>query len=240
MSMAYSDFVTRLVTNMAGITITNASAQNPTSDTDFNNFLPEIIDYAEQRIYRELDFLATRTTDTTQSTTAGSRDVPIPSQFIVIEQFTLLLPPNKSRVVHIRASTQAIDMLYPDSSITAAPVQGVNLFALYDQQEATSHVRIAPTPDGQYTAEFRGTFRPAPMSYTNTTTFLGTYLPDLFFCAAMIHASDYMRNGMSGDTPGMSQEWEGQYDKLKMSAAVEELRKKSIRPQPPQPMTQAA
>lgn len=223
--MNYSQYVTRLVTNMAGISITDPSQPNPTTDPEFNNFLPEIIDYAEQRIYRELDFLATRTTDVSQATVSGSRNLPIPSQLVVIEALALLLGP-ANRVALVSTTLDALDAMWPNVNLTQTPQFGVTHYAVYDQQGAASQVRIAPTPDNAYVAEFRGTFRPAPMSSSNQNSFLGTYLPDLFFTASMIHASDYMRNFGTGDTPGMAQEWESQYNKLKTGAAVEELRKK--------------
>ena len=55
--------------------------------------LPQVIQYAELRLYRDpdLDFLATRTTDVSQKTTRGFRSVPIPAQFIVVEAVSLIL-----------------------------------------------------------------------------------------------------------------------------------------------------
>lgn len=238
MSFNYAGFVTRLTANMAGYTVTNPASATPTTDDDFNNFLPEIIDYAEQRIYRELDFLGTRTRDTSQVTISGVRRVAIPGQFVVVESVALFVPAGNSpprtgvsRVPLIRSTTDAIDAMWPDESAVMAPVFGVTLYSIFNEQvtgaASTGEIRIGPTPDNAYTVEFRGTYRPAPLSATNTNTFLATYLPDLFFTCAMIHASDYMRNFGAGDTPGMSTEWEAQYGKLKLSAEVEEARKKA-------------
>ncbi|MDE2102988.1 MAG: hypothetical protein KGL39_37435, partial [Patescibacteria group bacterium] len=46
--------------------------------------LPNIIDFAEQRIYRELDFLTTETT-VAGTSTANSRNVAIPNTVIVLQ-----------------------------------------------------------------------------------------------------------------------------------------------------------
>ena len=72
-----------------------------------------------------------------------------------------------------------------------------------------------------------GTIRPNPLSNTNTTTFLTTYLPDAFIAASMIFASGYMRDfGSQSDNPAQAQSWEAQYENLIKSAGAEEVRKK--------------
>jgi hypothetical protein len=86
---------------------------------------------------------------------------------------------------------------------------------------------LGPWPDANYQVEVIGTIRPTPLSATNTTTFLTTYLPDLFLAASMIFASGYQRDfGSQADNPQQSASWEMQYEKLFASANAEELRKK--------------
>jgi hypothetical protein len=65
------------------------------------------------------------------------------------------------------------------------------------------------------------------LSASNLSTFLTTYLPDLFLVAAMIHMAGYQKNWSAlGDDPNSGTTWEGQYLKLKTSADAEELRKR--------------
>jgi hypothetical protein len=65
------------------------------------------------------------------------------------------------------------------------------------------------------------------MSATNLTTFVGTYLPDLFIMASMIYISAYQRNfGRANDDPQMAVTYESQYNALLKGAVVEEARKK--------------
>ena len=45
----------------------------PSTDPNFVAIEPSIIDYAEQRIYRELDLLGTNITDSTATLTADTR-----------------------------------------------------------------------------------------------------------------------------------------------------------------------
>ena len=86
---------------------------------------------------------------------------------------------------------------------------------------------VGPWPDQAYTLEVIGTIRPTPLSVTNTSTYLTTYLPDLWVAATMIFMMGYERDfGAQSDNPASAVSWEGQYEKLFASANVEEFRKK--------------
>src|SRR6266576_6642059 len=66
-----------------------------TADASFQTMLPGMIDYAEQRIYREGDFLATYLTDTSTNVVANSRIFSYPTlnaTFLVIDQINILTP----------------------------------------------------------------------------------------------------------------------------------------------------
>lgn len=152
-----------------------------------NRILPRLIDDAELFLYRhpKLDFLGTRTTDRTQQTAPGSREVTIPAAFIVVEDLALILPsgqePNTAgarRIPLLRATRQFIDATWPEETLTREPAPFETYWAIYDQQETvgadppanpaagipsvSSPAIIGPTPNGTYVAEFRGTFRPTP------------------------------------------------------------------------------
>ena len=232
-----------------GVTLEFVQPTTAAFDTSsrYNNDLPYIIAYAEGLMYRDpdLDFLATRQSDSSQTTTAGSRYVTIPPTFIVLERLNLILPAGKapdsvgsSRVPLIRTSPDVLDTMWPATSTTATPSFGLTHWALFTMQEPspnTSQVRIGPTPDGNYTAEFKGTFRPAPLQQQATAqTFLTEYLPDLFQVATMVAVAGLMKNySMAGapgavDDPQQGVYWMQQYNLLKRGAAVEEARKKSF------------
>lgn len=212
----------------------------------YNNDIPYVINYAELLMYQdpELDFLATRTTDSSQVTVSGSRYVTIPPSFVVVERVTLVTPAGKApddagatRVPLIRATPAVINMMWPAASVTAAPKFGLTHWSIFDQQETSpaSQIRIGPTPDGAYTVEYAGTFRPAPLAQTAAaTTFLTTNLFALFTAASMVAWAGLMKNyvaaGVQGavDDPGMAVTWMSVYNGLKKGAAVEEARKKSL------------
>lgn len=195
------------------------------SDADFPTIIPAIINYAEMRIYRELDLISTITRDTSVSLVAGNQNVTLSTIFVVVQGVNLLTPAGNDPATAARnplvsTSKEVIYGMWGDPTVTGQPT----LYAMVDQWAAL----VAPSPDNAYTIEAYGTQRPAPLSVANPTTFLTTYLYDLFLAASMIFASGYMRNfSSSGSDPQMPVNWEQQYGVLKASANMEELRKKS-------------
>jgi hypothetical protein len=92
--------------------------------------LPQIVAFAESRIYQDsdLDFLGTRTLDTSASTRPGVRSVQIPTELVIIEQVSLVTPPLRqssapgSRLIPLlRVGTAALDMFWPNFSQVRPP-----------------------------------------------------------------------------------------------------------------------
>lgn len=198
-----------------------------TADSNFVAIEPSIIDYAEQRIYRELDLQVTQITLASQ-VSSGVRDLSFPSSagdMIVTDYINVYTPlgatsSNGTRNMVVPASRETIDMLWPSGQIGTSIPQ---MFAMVNPTDAI----FGPAPDQAYAVDIVGTVRPAPLSASNPTTVLTSYLPDLFMAASMVFASGYMRNfGSQSDNPQMSQSWEGQYQTLKASADTEAARQK--------------
>lgn len=194
------------------------------TDAVFQEIIPAIINYAEMRIYRELDLVQTTQRDTTVMLTIGNQNAALPQTFVVVQGINLLAahidPTIAVRTPLMPVSKEAIYNLWGDPTLTAAP----EIYAMVDQW----NILLGPSPDDDYGIEVYGTFRPEPLSPTNTTTFLTTWLYDLFLAASMIFVSGYMRNfGTMSNDPQMGMAWETQYQALKASANMEELRKKS-------------
>lgn len=213
MTLTYTTYVNQLANLMVV----------PTTDTNFLTFLPGCIDYAEQRIYRELDFLKTRVVDATSVFTAANRQFTLPSgtgTFIVVETMSAISQASSgSRHQMVPVTKEWIDAVYPNTTATGTP----QYFAPVTDQLYL----IAPVPSANFTAEVIGTQRPTALSSTNTTTFITTYCPDLFIAASMIFATGYQRDfGAETDDPKASQSWEAQYQALLGSANREQLRQR--------------
>lgn len=200
------------------------------TDTAFITILPQMITYAENRIYRDLDFLFTSTSVTGYSLTAGLRSLTIPEGTLVVsEQINILTPagqtnPDGGSVTRngcLPTTKEFLDAVYGSnlSANRAMPRYFVpfndNLFL------------FGPVPDAAYGVEIIGTYRPASLSSSNTETFISKYLPDVFIMASMIYVSGYQRNfGRANDDPQMAITYESQYQALLKGAAFEEARKK--------------
>lgn len=198
----------------------------PENDPNWLAILPDTIDYAELRIYRDLDLLSTVLTDTSFSTTANASKVQITQgTFVTLQNVNVITPAGTSdpdlgtRVPVLPVSKEYIQYSWPNSTNPGVP----QYFAMIDERTFS----LGPWPDAAYTLEIIGTYRPQTLSETNTTTFISQYLPDLFLMASMVFISGYQRNfGRQSDDPAMAQSYESQYQALLRGATVEEYRKK--------------
>jgi len=205
--------------------IATLAVVDPT-DTAYVTILPQMITYAENRIYRDLDFLQTSTSITGYTLTAGNRTLTIPQGTLVVsEQINIITPvgtsnPNSgTRNSCLPTTKEFLDIVYGASSYVGMPV----CFAPFND----NLFYFGPFPDANYSVEIVGTYRPDSLSSTNKTTFISLYLPDVFIMASMIYVSGYQRNfGRANDDPQMAVTYESQYNSLLKGAAVEEARKK--------------
>jgi hypothetical protein len=198
------------------------------NNTEFQIILPQCITYAENRIYRDLDFLFTSISTTAYGLTAGNRQITVPAGTLVVpEQINLITPSGTSdpnagtRVPLLPTTKEFLDQVY-GSGISANRGEP-KYFAPFGDFTFL----VGPYPALNYTCEIVATYRPDSLSATNTTTFISLYLPDLFIMASMIYISAYQRNfGRANDDPQMAVTYEGQYQTLLKSAMMEENRKK--------------
>lgn len=198
----------------------------PETDPNWLAILPDAIEYAELRIYRDLDLLSTVQVNTSFSTTASVSKVAITQgTFVTLQNVNVITPsgtvdPDQgTRVPLLPVSKEYIQYSWPSATNAGVP----SYFAMIDERTFS----LGPWPDDAYTLEIIGTIRPETLSASNTTTFISQYLPDLFLMASMIFISGYQRNfGRQSDDPQMAQSYESQYMALLKGATVEEYRKK--------------
>lgn len=199
----------------------------PADDANYLTVLPNIIDDAEQRIYRELDLLNTIVRDTGGNLTANSRNFTLPQtsgRFVVTESMNVFTPSgtttNRNQLVPV--SREWLDAIWGNDAATTTPSVPQYYAMITDQS-----IIVGPPPDATYTMEVIGTIRPPPLSATNTTTYLTLYLPDLFLAAAMVFGAAYQLNfSAAGDDPQQAASWETHFQKLLPSANTEEQRKR--------------
>lgn len=236
--MLWSDLVTQLGSF--------CQQEAPNTNPSFTTSLPTFSANAELRIYRDLDFLATRGQNHSLSFTIGSRTLsmagmtgatvggfPVQNAYpVVVQALAAIVPAPSSpsagtRVRFLLTSVDFIDSVWPQESQTLAPAPGLAYYAMLDHQTAI----VAPTPDKAYVAEVTGTWRPEPIGPTNVESWLGDNLPDLLFYAAMVEASGWMRDtGQTMAEVGGAVFWESRYKAALQNAMEEEQRRKGSDP----------
>lgn len=217
MALTYNSFVSTLA-NMLVI---------PSNDANYLAAMPAIIDDAEQRIYRELDLLATIVRDTSGTLTANNRNFTFPQHIVVSESINIFTPVGTTTNRHalIPTTREFLDAVYPDNVFECdcdeAPLP--QYYAMITDQD----IIVGPSPAAAYKVEVIGTIRPTPLSNSNQTTYLTLYLPDLFLAESLVFGYGYLKDyGAQTDDPRASSSWEAHYQALWQSANVEENRKK--------------
>lgn len=215
--LTYNTFVTSLA-NMLVI---------PPTDGNYLAAVTNIVDDAEQRLYRELDLLSTVTVDTSGTLTPNTRTFTLPQsngRFVVTESMNVFFPAGTqtNRKQLLPVSREFLDAIWGNAIPSSSPSIPDYYAMITDQQ-----IIVGPPPDANYTMEVIGTIRPAPLSSSNQTTYLTLYLPDLFLAEALIFGYGYLKDfGAATDDPQSAAGWSAHYKDLWTSANTEEQRKR--------------
>jgi hypothetical protein len=222
MSLTYNSFVSQAATVTA-----ISSTVLVSGDANFSGIIAGAIDYAEGRIWRELDLPIASVTDTSVVCTSGVRTVALSTTqgtLLVMQTFNLFSPAGATssyatRIPLLPASKAVVDAIYPSAASSNCGTPA------YFARVSDTEMILGPTPDQPYGTEVIATVRPNPLSATNSSTWLTQNLPELFFAGAMVFLSGYMRDfGAQSDNPQMAQSWESQYQALLKSASVDAQR----------------
>lgn len=212
----YATFTTALASTMS----------EDSSATPFTAILPTIIDQAEQRCYRDCDFLAVRVRDTSGTATANSLQFTLPQPasgiFRVVEGINIVTPVGSTVSTGTRNPLQPVSLDFLNFTYQSNTATAATAIPTYFAMVTDQTVQFGPAPGAAFSVEVVGTIRPAALSVSNTTTYLSQYYPDLFLAAAMVFASGWQKNfSAASDDPRSSQSWENQYQKLLASANLE-------------------
>lgn len=189
------------------------------TDPNYTSIIPSMIDYAELRMQRDIDFL--NVSDTLSfSCTPNNQSLTLGSgyPFVTIQNIGIQDPSTGYVLQCTPVTKEFLYAVYPIGSTSGIP----KFFAPFND----NIMLLGPIPDQAYGANVTGTVRFPSLSPTNTTTFISTYLPDVFIMASMIYISAYQRNfGKLADDPQMAMTYESQYQALLRGAIMDEARK---------------
>lgn len=197
---------------------------------EFTTLIPQMLNYAEDRIQRDLELLATQSSNSGYSLTINNPNLAIPpGDFVVIQDIIVgVLPLNP-------VSRAYLNTCWPPGSTPGQPTVFAMMGGDFDTAGNTSNnILVGPPPDQTYPVTLIGTIRaPSLASYADPidagvqTTWISSWLPDLLVMACMIYVSAYQRDfGRQSDDPQMAQSYENQYGTLLASVSKEEYRKR--------------
>lgn len=213
--MTYADYVTLMKTLLVIDSETNPN---------FLVILPNMIAYAENRIYRDLDLISAMT-EATGDCTPGTRAISVPGSIQIVQSAAIITPAATTPALGVRyplqrVSVEFLNSVWPTQSSTGRP--------LYYALLTDVSILLAPTPDAAYKLAATGPIRPAPLSVSNTTTWISLNLPELFTAASMVYGTGWQRDfGAQSDDPASAVSWEQQYQTLLQSADVDDARRKA-------------
>jgi hypothetical protein len=200
--------------------------------------VPQILNYAELRIQRDLDLLASQTSNL-YTLTAGQQALAISINDFLTVQTIEAVQTNGGTVVSsvplLPVSKEMIQNVYGGLVGAGLPMY----FAMYgdafgDGANSNNTIIFGPVPSYAFQLRVTGTIRtPSLYSFASSgpadagSTYISTYYPDMLVMASMIFVSAYQRNfSATSDSPDMGQSYEKQYQALLPSALAEENRKK--------------
>lgn len=225
--MLYSDYVSSIAALLdISATVTNAASSAPFSVADYNTLLPQSIDWVENRMRRDLDFLATVTTDETGTLTPNLRQFTYPTansaSFIVVEQLYLIVSGARQSPM-CPVSLEFLNAAYPSDTALSPTPSYPQYWAPFNYSAAI----VGPAADSAYGVGIVGTKAPIALSSTNTSNWLSVNVPDLYIAGAMIFWAGAERNyGAQASDPGQGSSWEGQYQQILKGAMTENARAK--------------
>jgi hypothetical protein len=207
-------------------------------DATLQTITNQMLNYAELRIQRDIDFLQARSANT-YTLVAGQNLFSIPiNDFLMLETLEITQN-NGAQVVNstplIPVSKEFIQNCYAGTFSANTP----RYFAMYgdtfgDGANTQINVLLGPTPNFAYPVRATGVIRlpslaqfatagPADTSYT----YISEFLPDMLVMASMIYISAFQRNFSAvSDDQAMPMSYEKQYQALRLGAISEENRKK--------------
>jgi hypothetical protein len=201
----YSELVSRLV----------AAAQiAPETDDTWPVYLPNIIEMAEARCYRDVSFLASAVVSTVPMVPSISQ-FPAPAGWLVGERLS----------VKVGSMFQTLDRR--DASYLLEVDDGLIGPPRFWAEPMAGQIVVYPAPDQAYLLRMEYEGRPPALSEANTTTWLATFAPDLFFAACMSAVTGFQKNfGAQADNPQAAMSWEAMYGNALKSVLRQEGRRK--------------
>ena len=206
----------------------------PLNQPEFTSLIPMMLNYAEQRIQRDMELLNVQVMRGPYPLTIGNNQLAVPPSDILVIQDV---------VANIGGTPTPLDPVSKAYMLTCWPATSTpgppKVFALQGGDAPTQGLTatillVGPPPDAPYQVNVIGESRlPTLASYATPTdaatktTWISTWLPDLLVMACMIYVSGYQRDfGRQSDDPQMAVSYESQYQALLAGANTQEFQRR--------------
>lgn len=215
--MTYDEYVSSMAVLMS---------ISPESTLSGSPLLQRMIEYAEKRIYRELDLLHLYESADTADMSVGTRTISVPESMIVVQSVgcctVASTASNATTVAPLqRISMDMMNFIYPAVAETGFPAH----YAMLDDDT----IVVGYTPSAAYRLRCYGQVMPELLSEDNDVDFLSTELPDLLIAASAVFGfGGILKNfGAQAEDPATAQSWENQYQLLKQGVDLISMRQKA-------------
>jgi hypothetical protein len=232
-ALTYNSLVTQ-VCLLAPYQYSTVSGVVTPNAPEFTALIPQMLNYAEQRIQRDMELLNTQVMRGPYSLAPGSNQLSVPPADLLVVQDVLVTIAGAPTPMDL-VSKNYMQTVWPATSTPGPP----KVVALQGGDTATQGLTgtillFGPPPDIAYQVNCIGESRaPTLAGYANSTdantksTWMATWLPDLLVMACMVYVSAYQRDfGRQSDDPQMAQSYEAQYQGLLANASKQEFQRR--------------
>jgi hypothetical protein len=231
--LSYNAWVQQLST-MIPVTVEETAGVYAFTDANLQNIIPSILNYAELRIQRDLDLLAS-TINNTYALTAGQNIFSIPIDDFFTVQNMEVVQLSGSTVISTApltpVSREFIQNCYGGMAKAGMPRYFAMIGSSFgDNYDTNNTILLGPTPAYGFSVRIFGTnVTPSLYSYAaagvadTEYTYISSYYPDMLMCACMIYVAGYQKNySAASDDAGAPMNWEKQYQTLRIGAVQTE------------------
>ena len=235
--LSYNAYI-QTIASLAVVQASETSGVFSFVDAPLQAIVAQMLNYAELRISRDCNLLASISSNT-YTLTPSQQIFSLPVDDFLTVQTLEILQTNGGQVVNsspvLPVSKEFIQNCYGGLGFAGQP----QYFAMYgdnfgDEQDTATNIYFGPTPNFAYTLRVTGTTR-GPSLFKNASagiadteyTYISAYMPDLLVMASMIFISAFQRQfSATSDDPAMGITYEKQYQILRAGAIGEEDRRK--------------
>lgn len=163
--------------------VNDVLAATENSSTEFLNYIPYMVNRAEERLIKDLDDYGL-VSYTSVAVSAGEPILTLPTGTLVVKNFNIVS--NGSKINILLRTDEYINDYWPVQTSVGEP--------RYYAKRNNSTILIAPTPASTYDGTIVHVTRPTALTSATPTNYFTDYCYDLLFTATMIEAMMYQKD----------------------------------------------